>query len=94
MPYLIPLARSLSHSCAHQYDGDANGATASSSLHRGNADAVTAGGDQLLSLNDESADVDVDGNGGGDSNTSTAASVGAAIDQHRLLSMQYSFENA
>lgn len=87
------MARSLSHSGAHHYDGDAAGA--SSSRHRSDADATTAGGDKLLALNGESADIDVYGNGsgGGNGNASTAASA-AAADHHRLLSMRYDFENA
>ncbi|KAF9141067.1 hypothetical protein BG015_001410 [Linnemannia schmuckeri] len=75
MPYLIPLARTLSHSGAHQYDGDATGT--SSSRCRGDADAATApstgGGDQLLALNGDSADIDIAGDGNGGGNASTAA---------------------
>lgn len=74
MPYLIPLARSLSYSGAHQYDVTpllpGNIAATSSFGHQEGAAAAAVGstgggGNQLLALSGDSANVDVDGNGGG-----------------------------
>ncbi|KAG0286500.1 hypothetical protein BGZ96_009394 [Linnemannia gamsii] len=80
MPYLLPLATSVSHSGAHQYDGNttttstiASGTiiAASSSRHREDAaaDGSTGGGgggNQFLTLNGDSTDADVGGDGDGD----------------------------